>query len=545
MTGAMDPVGADVSEESLIEAHERAKSAVARDAATSRMLQDILIPQGRYAEAEMWVRSIVASTERKRQRARLVELRNTVDIKRISFNRRSTSTDSADSSERQSVQQTFYNLLISSLFTDGLDPDTRKTLSTWPGPGMTGFVTGIWSNLQSVKDAGCERETLAMAVFDRLHFDMEDPLGSEEWATDNLEAPYRDCSDEYLQELAAKGDDWALKEIGLRLDREGKHDEAARVWGEAAALGNHAAMRNIGVFWLKQNDYTNAELWFNRALEAGNKTVFHAFADLYQRTSADISERWLQRGVDAKDVTAMNNFAFAMQSRQEYREAAEMYRRAAEFGDGIAATNLANLLFHFGELEECEIWLERAADLAEPETLSLIETLQDNLRSGAPSLLMPSAEESTNPGTRPRSSRSDTTSATAWSSLGRTKTMNCTKCGTAFVDSANFCTQCGSPKPVIDRSGNDFESKCEILGELWFSYRDDEEFQDFIEYNDVGLPLAYLKSVSLITLAKEGEQYVNETWDLFIEQIGANPEETYEDLDDLLDSSGTYEADEG
>jgi hypothetical protein len=39
--------------------------------------------------------------------------------------------------------------------------------------------------------------------------------------------------------------------------------------------------------------------------------------------------------------------------------------------------------------------------------------------------------------------------------------------------------------------GYSFENKVSILAELWMNYRDDEELQDFIEFNDLGLPLAY------------------------------------------------------
>ena len=37
----------------------------------------------------------------------------------------------------------------------------------------------------------------------------------------------------------------------------------------------------------------------------------------------------------------------------------------------------------------------------------------------------------------------------------------------------------------------DLADKAGVLAELWINYRDDEDFTDFIEYNDIGLPLAY------------------------------------------------------
>ena len=64
------------------------------------------------------------------------------------------------------------------------------------------------------------------------------------------------------------------------------------------------------------------------------------------------------------------------------------------------------------------------------------------------------------------------------------------------------------------------ENKIAILGKLWLDYKFDEDFQDFIEYNDVGLPLAFIVSENLATLSESGEKYLDETWNLFLESIG-------------------------
>ena len=84
---------------------------------------------------------------------------------------------------------------------------------------------------------------------------------------------------------------------------------------------------------------------------------------------------------------------------------------------------------------------------------------------------------------------------------------------------------------------NDFGSKCEILGDLWLNYREDENFQDFIEYNDIGLPLAYAISASLAKPEPQGELYINETWDLLIEALGADSQAEYDNLEHLLDEA--------
>jgi len=79
----------------------------------------------------------------------------------------------------------------------------------------------------------------------------------------------------------------------------------------------------------------------------------------------------------------------------------------------------------------------------------------------------------------------------------------------------------------------DFSKKTEILGEFYFTYRDDAELKDFIEFNDLGLPLAYLASEGLCTVSEEGTDYINQTWamlmaSLEIEDIG------FEDIDAMM-----------
>lgn len=83
---------------------------------------------------------------------------------------------------------------------------------------------------------------------------------------------------------------------------------------------------------------------------------------------------------------------------------------------------------------------------------------------------------------------------------------------------------------------NDFSNKCRILGELWMEYRDDEQFIDFIEYNDMGLPLAYFISEGLVKPTKEAEIFVEETYELFITSLQIEDGD-YADLGEVLEIS--------
>lgn len=78
-----------------------------------------------------------------------------------------------------------------------------------------------------------------------------------------------------------------------------------------------------------------------------------------------------------------------------------------------------------------------------------------------------------------------------------------------------------------------FDNKALILGQLWIQFKGDDEFSDFFEYNDLGLPLAFAFAEGIVNHTPTLEQYINETWDLFLE--GLDTEDTgFESLDDLL-----------
>ncbi len=82
----------------------------------------------------------------------------------------------------------------------------------------------------------------------------------------------------------------------------------------------------------------------------------------------------------------------------------------------------------------------------------------------------------------------------------------------------------------------DFSSKINILGELYSNYRDDDSLKDFIEFNDLGLPLAYLTREGLCEVSDDGERYISETWELFVKSLGI--EDTgFDDLDEMFQAS--------
>lgn len=84
----------------------------------------------------------------------------------------------------------------------------------------------------------------------------------------------------------------------------------------------------------------------------------------------------------------------------------------------------------------------------------------------------------------------------------------------------------------------DFSNKVAILADLWINYRDDENFVDFIEYNDLGLPLAYLINTDLATPTDEGIKYIDETFSLLCAALELDIDGEYNSLIEMFKLNG-------
>jgi hypothetical protein len=79
-----------------------------------------------------------------------------------------------------------------------------------------------------------------------------------------------------------------------------------------------------------------------------------------------------------------------------------------------------------------------------------------------------------------------------------------------------------------------FEAQCDILSQLWIEHRGDSEFEDFVEYNDIGLPLGYFISEGVVLPTDLAKTYIGETFMLLLAALGV--EDTgFENLDEVFD----------
>lgn len=84
----------------------------------------------------------------------------------------------------------------------------------------------------------------------------------------------------------------------------------------------------------------------------------------------------------------------------------------------------------------------------------------------------------------------------------------------------------------------DFATQCVILAELYENYKEEKNFKTFIEYNDLGLPLAYLTAQGLVVeVSDDGRRYIFDTFEMFLQSIKLSEDDIIEGmtLDEVLE----------
>jgi hypothetical protein len=79
-----------------------------------------------------------------------------------------------------------------------------------------------------------------------------------------------------------------------------------------------------------------------------------------------------------------------------------------------------------------------------------------------------------------------------------------------------------------------YENKCNILSEVWLGYRQDDQFQDFVEYNDLGLPLAYAIANRIVPSSDRAKAFVEETFALLLAGLGIEEDTGFETMEDIM-----------
>jgi hypothetical protein len=78
--------------------------------------------------------------------------------------------------------------------------------------------------------------------------------------------------------------------------------------------------------------------------------------------------------------------------------------------------------------------------------------------------------------------------------------------------------------------------KVSILADLWMNYRDAEGLEDYVEYNDLGLPLAFAIATDIVELSPRAVIYIEETFQLLLDSLGLD-DTGFQTLNEMFDAA--------
>ena len=83
-------------------------------------------------------------------------------------------------------------------------------------------------------------------------------------------------------------------------------------------------------------------------------------------------------------------------------------------------------------------------------------------------------------------------------------------------------------------TNTDYSSRCDILAQVWKNEIDHEDFYDFAEYNDLGLPLAHAIYEGIVSSTPLAEELVNETFEGLLVMLKVPGDTGFKSLEELM-----------
>jgi hypothetical protein len=91
---------------------------------------------------------------------------------------------------------------------------------------------------------------------------------------------------------------------------------------------------------------------------------------------------------------------------------------------------------------------------------------------------------------------------------------------------------------MASQEATTFDNKIAILADLWMIYRDEPEWKDFIDFHDLGLPLAFMLDNNLVyrntITSQPAEELINETFALLLKGLDITEDTGFDNLDDIV-----------
>ena len=89
-----------------------------------------------------------------------------------------------------------------------------------------------------------------------------------------------------------------------------------------------------------------------------------------------------------------------------------------------------------------------------------------------------------------------------------------------------------------------YDIKYAILSDLWTGYKEEDDFADFVAYNDLGLPLAFMIEQKIVESTPIAQVYIEETFELLCESLGLDSDDEFESIEEMLELQADSEEDD-
>lgn len=169
-------------------------------------------------------------------------------------------------------------------------------------------------------------------------------------------------------------DSQTLTSRGAALRDDDRHEEALPILREAVAAHEPDADRLLALTLKETGDLDGAKRVLIAALDHGQTHLACLLGDIADDLQdAELAESAYRKTIDAGDETASNDYGVFLIGQERFDEAIDVFNRAIEKGDSLAAGNLVGLyLDDLGDLDTAERLALRYLDRKHPSTYAAI-----------------------------------------------------------------------------------------------------------------------------------------------------------------------------
>jgi TPR repeat protein len=177
-----------------------------------------------------------------------------------------------------------------------------------------------------------------------------------------------DIHEEELRTQVASGNVDAMVELGNVLLDQGLRADAESWFTRASQAGDRNAMYQLGWLYRDDENLDAAEYWFQQCSDCGDPECMHLLGTILKnKGDTAAGAAWFEKSANLGDPQGMAKLGFWFDQNGALDSAEAWYRKAAQQGSAISMHNLASLLGDSGRSEEAALWLQKAADTRSAE----------------------------------------------------------------------------------------------------------------------------------------------------------------------------------